>query len=333
MKIGKQSFEFNQVYLLDTSVAIGSLEAKGKIKGYADIIYDDSYFGEKSFEAAERKMQRETINNLKHKQLMIDQNIDVLFGGDLINQEIVSTFTMKDFDIPFIALYGACSTFAIATIMAAIFIENNLAKNVIAMASSHNQSAERTFRFPNEYGGAKANTTTFTVTGCGAMLLSNKKSKIKVTRATIGKVCDVNYNNQFDLGSAMVPSAIETLVQHFEDFKVNADDYDLILTGDLSQIGRSLVYQALHDRYGSFKNYDDCGLYVYDYFEQKVYSGGSGCACSAVVTAGYVKAKLLSGELKKVLICATGALFNATTTLQKESIPSIAHAFVLEAIE
>lgn len=333
MKIGKQSYLFENVYVLDGSVAIGNMEGKGKIKPYADITYDDAYFGEKSFEAAERKMQRETIDNLKHKLLMIDQNIDLLFGGDLINQEIISTFTMKDFDIPFVALYGACSTFAIATIMSAIFVEHDLAKNVIAMASSHNQSAERTFRFPNEYGGAKATTSTFTVTGCGALMISNKKSAIRISKATIGKVCDINYNNQFDLGSAMVPSAIETLVSHFEDFKTTADDYDLILTGDLSQIGRSLVYQALHDKYGSFKNYDDCGLYVYDYFDQKVYSGGSGCACSAVVTAGYVKAKLLSGELKKVLICATGALFNATTTLQKESIPSIAHAFVLEAVE
>lgn len=333
MKIGKQSFEFNQVYLIDSSVAIGNLEGEGKMKCYADIVYNDSYFGEKSFEAAERKMQKDTIENLKQKQLLIDQDIDIVFGGDLINQEIVSTFTMKDFDIPFVALFGACSTFAISTIMAAIFIESNLAKKAISMTSSHNQTAERTFRFPNEYGGAKSNTTTYTVTGCAAMLLSNKKSKIKVTRATIGKVCDVNYKNQFDLGSAMVPSAIETLAQHFEDFKIDANEYDLILTGDLSQIGRSLVYQALHERYGKFKNYDDCGLYVYDYFDQKVYSGGSGCACSAVVTAGYIKEKLLSGELKKVLICATGALFNATTVLQKESIPSVSHAFVLEAIE
>ena len=333
MKVGKQSYQFDDVYLIDSSVAIGSIEGKGKIKCYADIVYHDAYFGEKSFEVAERKMQKETINKLKHKQYLIDQDIDILFGGDLINQEIVSTFTMKDFDIPFVALYGACSTFALATIMAAIFIENKLAKKAISMTSSHNQSAERTFRFPNEYGGAKADTTTFTVTGCGALLLGRKKTKIKVTKATIGKVCDVEYNNQFDLGSAMVPSAIETLVQHFEDFKTTGDDYDLILTGDLSQIGRSLVYQALHNRYGSFKNYDDCGLYVYDYFNQKVYSGGSGCACCAVVTAGYVKEKLLNGELKKVLICATGALFNATTTLQKESIPSVSHAFVLEAIE
>ena len=333
MKIGKCSYKFENVFLEETAVAIGSLEAKGKMKSYADIVYDDQYFGEKSYEAAERKMQKDTINKLKNKKYLIDSNIDLILGGDLINQEIVSTFVMRDYDIPFIGLYGACSTFGLATIIGSLFIETNYAKKVITIASSHTQTAERTFRYPIEYGGAKEESTTLTVTGCGAMLLSNKKSKIKVTGATIGKVIDVDYKNNFDLGGAMAPSAIETLLTHFEDFKTNPSDYDLILTGDLSQIGLSIVSKALNDKFGNVKNYDDCGLIVYDYFSQEVFSGGSGCASSAVVTCGYIKEKMLSGELKKILICPTGALMNQTTTLQKESIPAISHAFILERVE
>ena len=332
MKIGSSSYKFDNVYVVDTSVAIGKLEAMGKMKPYADIIYNDSYFNEKSFEAAERKMQKDVINKLKDKQLLLDSDIDILFSGDLINQEIVSTFVMKDYDIPYISLYGACSTFGLATILASIFVDNKLANIAIAMASSHTEAAERTFRYPTEYGGAKEDSATLTVTGCGAMLISNKKSKIKITRATIGKVTDVNYKNSFDLGGAMAPSAVETLLTHFEDFKITPNEYDLILTGDLSKIGRSIVFDALNDDFVNVKNYDDCGLMVYDYFNQKVFAGGSGCGCSAVVTCGYIKEKLLSGELKKVLICPTGALMNQTTTLQKESIPAISHAFVLERV-
>ena len=331
MKIGNSSYKFNNVYLDETSVAIGKLEAEGKMKNYADIIYKDTYFNEESFEKAERKMQIDTITNLKSKRYLLDNDIDILFSGDLINQEIISTFVMRKFDIPYIGLYGACSTFGIATILASIFIDNNLANNVIAMASSHTQGAERTFRYPIEYGGAKEESSTLTVTGCGAMLLTNKKTKIKVTEATIGKVLDVEYKNSFDLGGAMAPSAIETLFTHFRNFKTTPNHYDLILTGDLSQIGRSIVSKALNEEFKNVKNYDDCGLIIYDYFSQDVYSGGSGCGCSAVVTCGYIKDKLLSGEIKKVLICPTGALMNQTTTLQKETIPSISHAFVLES--
>lgn len=333
MKIGTSSFRFNNVYLEETSVAIGKLEAEGKMKSYADIIYDDTYFNEDSFEKAERKMQMDTINNLKGKKYLLDTDIDILFSGDLINQEIVSTFVMRKYDIPYIGLFGACSTFGIATILASIFIDNKLANKAISMASSHTQAAERTFRYPIEYGGAKEESSTLTVTGCGAMLLTNKKTKIKITEATIGKVLDVEYKNSFDLGGAMAPSAIETLLTHFQNFKTTPNQYDLILTGDLSQIGRSMVSKALNEEFNNVKNYDDCGLIVYDYFTQDVYSGGSGCGCSAVVTCGYIKEKLLSGEIKRVLICPTGALMNQTTTLQKESIPSISHAFVLERVE
>ena len=333
MKIGKCSYKFENVFLEETAVAIGKLESEGKIRSYADIIYKDQYFNEKSYEAAERKMQKDTLEKLKSKKYLIDGNIDLIFGGDLINQEIISTFVMREFDIPFVGLYGACSTFGLATIMGSIFIESKCAKRVITMASSHTQTAERTFRYPIEYGGAKEDSTTSTGTGCGEMMLSDKKSKIKVTKATIGKVIDVDYKNSFDMGGAMAPSAVETLLTHFEDFKCKPSDYDLILTGDLSQIGFSVVSKALNDKFENVKNYDDCGLIIYDYFTQKVFSGGSGCASSAVVTCGYIKEKLLSGEIKKVLICPTGALMNQTTTLQKESIPAISHAFVLERVE
>lgn len=330
MRVGKQSYKLENTYVIETATAIGKLEAQGKMKSYADIIYNDTHFGCDSFEQAERKMQKETIDKLKSKKLLIDLDIDLIFGGDLINQEIITTHTMKDYDILFVGLFGACSTFSLAVILSSLFIETKLANNVIAISSSHTEAAERTFRYPIEYGGAKESSTTLTVTGCGAMLISNKKTNIKVSKLTLGKVVDVGYKNVFDLGGAMAPSAIETLFAHFEDFKTTPKDYDLILTGDLSQIGRSIVSKTLNEVFTNVKNYDDCGLYVYDYFDQNVYSGGSGCACCSVVTCGYIYEKLLNKELNKVLICATGALMNQTTSLQKESIPSISHAFVLE---
>ena len=330
MKLGRGSFKFNDVYVKNTCIAIGKLEAQGKLKSYADIVYNDNYFGEKSFEAAERKMQKDVIGRLKAKEFLTDLDIDLLVGGDLINQEIVSLLAMKDFNIPLISLFSACATFSLATIISSVFIDNKLVNRAISMASSHNLSAERTFRYPVEYGGAKEETTTNTLTGCGAMLLTSKKTAIKVTEATIGKVIDVNYNNSFDMGSAMAPAAIETILEHFNAFNTSPKDYDLILTGDLSQIGRSIVQKALNDSYPNTKNYDDCGLIAYDYFEQDVFCGGSGCGCVATVVAGYIYDKLMHGEIKKVLVCATGALMNQTSTLQKESISAIAHAFTLE---
>ena len=333
MKIGNSSYSFKDVYIEETAVAIGKLESQGKMASYADIIYKDEYFKTKSYETAERKMQTDVIEKLKSKTYLIDQNIDLVFGGDLINQEIITTFVMSKFDIPFVGLYGACSTFGLATILASVFVEKLECRRVIAIASSHTQTAERTFRYPIEYGGAKEDSHTLTVTGCGALLITNKKSKIKITKATIGKVIDVDYKNNFDLGGAMAPSAVETLFTHFEDFKCKPSDYDLILTGDLSQIGHSVVEKALNDKFGPVKNYDDCGLIAYDYFDQDVFSGGSGCGCSAIVVGGYIKEKLLNNELKKVLIVPTGALHNPTTVLQKESIPSISHAFVLERVD
>lgn len=327
------SFKLTNAYLQATCSAIGNKEAKGKMKAYADIIYKDNYFGTKSFEEAERKMQADVINLLKDKKHLIDLDIDYVLGGDLISQEIITNYTMKNYNIPFFGLYGACSTFAMATIIGAIIVDKGLGKSVISLASSHREAAERTFRYPVEYGGAKEDSATITVTGCGAFLIGKTPSNIKITEVTVGRVIDIGYKNSFDLGGAMAPSAIETLTNHFKAFKSSPKDYDLIVTGDLSQIGRSIVFEALNNQYNGVKNYDDCGLIAYDYFKEQVFSGGSGAGCVASVAAGYIYQKLLDKELKKVLICATGALLNNTTTLQKTSIPAISHAFVLERVD
>lgn len=333
MKIGKQSFEFKNVYLNETATAVGPLENEGPLGHYFDTSFKDLRMKQKSFEQAEIKLQTTVINQLLGKAGYLDTDIDLILAGDLINQEVISNYSLRKFNIPFCGVYGACSTSMLSIAMAGLIIDGGNADKIITMTSSHNLTSERQFRNPNEYGGAKVGTTTFTVTGACAGLISNKKSKIQVKRATMGRIIDVDFTDSMDMGRAMAPAAIETLLTHFEDFKVDPKEYDLILTGDLSLYGSEIVSQVMSEKFGEFSNYSDCGLLIYDRNKQKVFAGGSGCACCGVVSYGYVKKMLENGELNRVLICATGALMNTDMTLQKESIPGVCHAVVLERVE
>ena len=333
-KIGKQSIKINNVYLHESGVCVGPKEGEGPLASYFDKIYDDLYAGTNgSWEKAEMQMFKDAIDICLEKNKTKPTDIDLVVCGDLNNQIIIGNYVLRNYAIPFLGVFGACSTSVESIIVGSQFIESGNFNKVLAGTSSHNATAERQFRYPTEYGGQKADTVTTTVTASGIVMLSNEKSMIKVTEATIGRVYDDEMTDSTDMGRAMAIAAFYTMKQHFNDFKTTPMDYDLILTGDLSQIGFSVVSKALNDKFENVKNYDDCGLIIYDYFTQKVFSGGSGCASSAVVTCGYIKEKLLSGEIKKVLICPTGALMNQTTTLQKESIPSISHCFVLEVSE
>lgn len=329
MKIGKQSLKFNDVYLNYAATIVGSLEGEGPLKEYYDEIVYDNYLGCSSFEQAEMMLQTKCLKKLLAKAKLNDTDIDLLIGGDLINQTAISNYVGRNFDIPFLGIYGACSTIALGIITSAIAIESNNYDNIIAITSSHNCSAERQFRNPVEYGGAKGETTTFTVTGAASALLSRKRSKVMISGATLGKIIDVGFKNQTDMGRAMAPAAIETLLSHFSDFNLKPSDYDLILTGDLSIFGYEIVKDVLKEKYQIF-NYNDCGLLIYDNNKQHVFAGGSGCACCGCVTLSYIFNELTMGNLNKVLICATGALLNPSMCLQHESIPAIAHAIVLK---
>lgn len=328
-----QSYTFNNIYLNNTATIISNNEAKSIIAPYVDLIMEDIYFKEKSFEKAEIKIQTKLIDLIKAKQSMCEFNFDFLINGDLNNQEIVSTYSLKNYEIPSFSVFGACSNYTLSLLIASLMMENNNINNVLTMVSSHNLTAERTFRSPVEYGGFKESTQTFTTTGGSICHLSKKKSKVKITSGTMGMVVDIENTNVNDMGSAMAPAAIETLLTHFSDLKLHPKDYDLILTGDLSRIGRSIVRDFLQEKYNYAKNYDDCGAIITESFNNKTFQGGSGCACSGVVVSSYIYNKIINKELKKVLVVATGALMNQTMMLQKESIPVIAHAISLEGVE
>lgn len=333
-KLGKQSLLFdNGVYLNEVYTTVGPLEREGPLGLFYDKTFEDNYASKKSWEKAEQFFLKTTIDNLIAKSNTDIATIDCIFSGDLINQNVTSNYTMRNYMTPFFGIYGACSTSIEGLLLAGALINGKEINKAITSTSSHNSAAEKQYRYPTEYGGQKPETSTFTVTGAGAAIVSNVKSPIKITGGTIGRVIDAGVSNPNDMGSAMAPAAYETIKQHFIDFNSSPDDYDLIVTGDLSAVGSPILSDLLkQDGYPMEKNYNDCGLMIYDRDKQKVFSGGSGCACSAVVTYSYIYQMLLKGMYKKVLVVATGALLNPFIVMQNETIPCIAHGVILEKV-
>ncbi len=327
------SLIFKDVYVVDSSTVGGRLEKEGPLGEYFDKTYDDLYCGKKTFEQAEQAMLKEAIDIVFKKTKLFDKDIDIMFGGDLLNQITSSNYVSRDYKIPLIGTYGACSSSMLTLALASSYVNAGYAKKALAFTSSHNATAERQYRYPTEYGIQKPDTTTYTVTGAGAIIVSNIISEIKVTSATIGEVVDFEFTDANNMGVAMAPAAYQTLKQHFKDLKRDPSYYDLIVTGDLSTYGKKIVIEMFKKDNIELKNYDDCGLIVYDRNNQEVFAGGSGCACCAVTTYGYILDKMRKKELKKVLVVATGALLSSTLIQQKESIPCIAHAVSLEVLE
>jgi len=325
----KQSLSLNNVYVLASSTSAGPLEKDGPLGKYFSQTYQTQYAGEKTYEDAEKKMLKDACSSLMNNK-SIHGVVDMMFGGDLSNQITVANYLASLYKIPFIGVYGACSTSVLSMIVASSYIETKLIKGALCFTSSHNCTAERQFRYPTEYGVQRKFTSTWTATGAGAIVLSNKKTDIKVTKFTVGKVIDWGYMDVNDMGSVMAPAAYDTLKVHLEDFNITPNYYDLILTGDLSSVGREIFISLLKKDGIELTNHNDCGLMLYDTKEQKVNSGGSGAACSALVTFSYILDKLSKKELRKVLLIATGALHSSTSVQQKNSIPAIAHAIALE---
>lgn len=326
----KRVLEFNDIYINTTATVSGPKEEAGPLGNYFDYHFKDLRINQKSFEKAEMLILHEAISIAFKKLNISSSKIGLCAGGDLINQEIISNYTLRDFDMPFMGVYGACSTSVLSILTASIFLEKCEDNYALAFTSSHNSTSERQFRNPTEYGGAKVPTTTSTVTGAGVAILSKNHSNIKVTKGLFGKVIDMDFKNIMDMGRAMAPAACESLIEFFNETSTTPDDYDLILTGDLSKYGKEIVKTILIDRYGSCGNYDDCGLLIYDIEKQDVFAGGSGCACCALVTYGFIVNQIEQGVYKKVLIAATGALMNTMSSLQKESIPAVSHVMLLE---
>lgn len=326
------SFLLHDVYIESIGTSVGKLESEGPLGKYFDVRYDDHYIGEKSYEKAELKMLQDAIGCCLKKVTKKYQNIDVFLGGDLNNQITSSNYMARDFRRPFIGLYSACSTVALALINASLLIDSKAIKNANVFVSSHNATAERQFRYPIEYGIQKKLTSTFTATGAVSVLLSNQRSKVRVESVTLGRVIDYKQKDPNDMGRAMAPCAYDTLMNHLRDLKRKGTYYDLILTGDLSNYGKSIL-TAMMENNIEYKEYNDCGCLLYDTNKQDVFQGGSGPTCSALVTFGYVYQMMLKGKYQRVLIIPTGALLSPVMTNQKESIPCIAHAFSLEVVK
>lgn len=325
------SFKLNHVYVHECASVCGIDEYKGPLGEFFDKHYENYHCNTKNFECAERKMLEDALYICLDKNKEKAEHIDLYLGGDLLNQNATVHYLARDIPSPFIGIYSACSSFTSTIILMSLLIEGKMIQKGISLVSSHNATAERQYRYPVEYGIQKRNTSTFTATGATALLLSDVKSNIRVESVTIGRVIDYKQKNPNDMGRAMAPSAYDTINSHFKDLNRTYQDYDLIVTGDLSLYGSSILKEMFKKDGIELDNYNDCGNMLYHSY-QEVFQGGSGCACSALVTVGYLIKLLKNGTLKKVLIVSTGALLSPVMSAQKESIPSVAHAIVLEAI-
>ena len=302
----------------------------GPLAKYFDQTLEDEFWGEKSWEKAESKIIKEATQMVISKSGISSQNIDCVFAGDLLNQCISSTFGLREINIPFLGVFGACSTFVESLSLGAISIEG-FANYVLCATSSHFCSAEKQFRFPLELGNQRPPTSQWTVTGSGASILSKTGNGPYITNITLGKIVDMGIKDANNMGAAMAPAFIDTLITHFEDTGRSPNYYDAIISGDLGYIGKDIAIDIAKSKgYNIKSNYNDCGVLIFDKNCQDTHSGGSGCACLATVFSGYFFKKLKEKKLRKLLLIATGALMNSTSSQQGESIPGIAHAISIE---
>lgn len=320
----------NNTYLFEGYSMVGPLESKGPLKDYFDFCFSDDTLKEKTFEKAERKLLKNIIKGAMQKAGTNVEDIDFLFGGDLLNQIVSSSYAARDLELPFIGLYSACATMAESLALGAIFVDNNLARNVIAATCTHFSSAERQYRFPLELGNQRPPTAQWTITGGGASVISSSPSKIKIKAVTFGKVVDFGIADVNNMGAAMAPAAADTIEEHLRNRKLKVEDFDFIATGDLGKLGSEILIDIM-ERKGIVlgKNYADCGCMMYDKTE-RVFMGGSGAGCSASILNSYILHKLKTGEFKRVLLVSTGALMSTTTSQQGDTIPGIAHAVEFE---
>ena len=331
LKRGKQSFILNEPPIIKSWASVaGKKESEGPLSAYFDVTQSDAYFGQKTWEQGEKRMQQIALETLAQKAGIAQKDFGLVFSGDLLNQCIGSSFSLRNTGIPHLGLYGACSTMAESLLMASMAVGGGYSDNVVAMTSSHFPSSERQYRFPLGYGGQRTPTAQWTVTGSGAVLVSSKGKGPKITSCTIGTVTDLGIKDANNMGATMAPAALATIKAHFEDLNLTADDYDLIVTGDLGQLGKDVLL-TLSQQQGLCLGgkLADCGTIVFDLLNQDVHSGGSGCGCSAVTLCSYLLPRLQSGKLKRILFCGTGALLSPTSTQQGLPIPGVCHAVAI----
>jgi stage V sporulation protein AD len=329
---GHQTWVFQSKPTIIASAAVGGpFEAKGAIAEDFDFLHEDTWLGQDSFEKAEKKLLEEACETAINKASMKKEDVQFFISGDLMNQIISSTFAARTLGMPFLGVFGACSSSMEGLALASLLIDSKSAEYVVCAASSHNVAAEKQFRYPTEYGGQKPPTAQWTVTGAGAGLVAHKGKGPRVTSATLGRVVDMGISDPFNMGAAMAPAAVDTIEAHFRDLNIEPSHYDLIATGDLGRVGHSIAGELL-EKHGMNippEIFTDCGLLIYRK-DQPVFAGGSGCGCSATVTYGHLLNRMKKGDLKRILVIATGALMSPLSYQQKESIPCIAHAVAIE---
>lgn len=326
--IGRQSLSFAQPAILCASSAVGGKkEAEGPLAPYFDILSTDTKFRQKTWEKAESEMQKTALQSALEKAEMERSELDVVLAGDLLNQCIGSSFSLRNAGVPTLGLYGACSTMAEGLLVGAMTVSGGFARRAAVLTSSHFASSERQYRYPLGYGGQRTPTAQWTVTGSGCAILKENGNGPRINRATIGQIVDMGITDQNNMGAAMAPAAYETIKTHLDDFSLAPEDYDLIVTGDLGKIGKAIVLDLFKkDGVRMDAVYDDCGTMIFDINGQDVHAGGSGCGCSAVVLCGYLLRLMQERKMNKLLFCGTGALLSPTSTQQGESIPGVCHA-------
>ena len=331
-RIGLQTVEIqSKPRIIGTYNIVGPKEGNGPLKEYFDRILEDDLNGTESFEKAETSLLYTAISESIKKAKLKEVDINYLLAGDLLNQLISSTFAARDLNIPFLGLYGACSTMAESLSVGSMIMEGGLANYIVAATSSHFSAAERQYRLPLEMGSQRPPTSQWTVTGAGAMVLGKKGNFPYITHVTTGKVKDYGITDVNNMGVAMAPAAVDTIKQHFMDTGRKPSDYDIIATGDLGIVGRQFTEELLLEyKYDMKGHYMDCGEQIFDAEKQGTNAGGSGCGCSAVVATGYLLKNMLKGKFKRILLVSTGALLSPTSSLQGETIPGIAHAVSIE---
>ncbi len=331
-RIGKQTVKFeNPPSIIGTYTIVGPKEGEGPLKSYFHQILEDDMWGQESFEKAEAKIQEETIKAAIDEAGITTKDVGYLLSGDLLNQIVSSAYAARQIAIPYYGLYGACSTMTESLSLGAMLVDGGFAEKVVCATSSHFSSAERQFRFPLEYGSQRNFSSQWTVTGSGATVLSSKGQGPYITYVTTGKIIDKGIKDASNMGAAMAPAAIDTLLTHFKDTGYTPKDYDLIISGDLGKVGKSIVLDMmLSEGYDLSGVYTDCGIEIFDSENQDTHAGGSGCGAAAVVLNSYIYKEMLKGNFNKILIMATGALHSTTINQQGESIPGIAHAVTID---
>lgn len=310
----------------------GKFEAEGPLSGYFDELSQDSFFGEKTWEKAESAMQKKVVRRALDQARLKPGDIGYILAGDLLNQCIGSSFGLRELGIPFYGLYGACSTMGESLSLAAMLIDGGFAERTAAVTSSHFCTAERQYRMPVPYGSQRTPTAQWTATASGCTILGREGPGPYITHVTCGKIVDKGIADPNNMGAAMAPAAYDTLSTFFRDTGTKPKDYDLIITGDLGELGHGIV-RDFFSRSGVElgDNFQDCGLLLYDRNAQDMHAGASGCGCSASVLNGYLLTEMRRGKWKKIVFAPTGALLSPTSSFQGESIPGICHAVCISA--